>query len=148
MKGTIKVVVFIVVAIFLLGIFFDRGPGLLPTRSNSRDEPKGANEQISNVTEANDANVSLEAGETIFNNNCAARHGKTGKGIVGPALAGNEKLADTAHVVKRILNGGGPMPAWKNRLLDEEIASVASYIRGSWGNEFSDISTTDVAAER
>jgi cytochrome c553 len=136
-KSSLIVFFVVLFATNVYGVLFN---GDRPSEgSSTTQQPQELNE----VT----TGVSLETGKTIFNNNCAVCHGKTGEGIVGPALAGNEKLADTAHVVKQILNGGGPMPAWKNTLSDEEIASVASFIRASWGNAFGDVSTSDVDAE-
>lgn len=44
--------------------------------------------------------------------------------------------------------GRGIMPAFKDRLSDEEIAAVATYIRTSWGNDFGPVSSTRVAEIR
>src|SRR5699024_9053243 len=76
-----------------------------------------------------------EAGENIFQQNCATCHGANGTGGIGPALAGNSALQDTQLVVSQIINGGGGMPAFGNVLSDQQIAEVATHIRNSWGND-------------
>jgi mono/diheme cytochrome c family protein len=155
MKKVIRVVVFIIVAIFILGIFFDRGPGLLPTRVDSSNErvTETSNEQTIQVTKRNEAKgsevkVSLEAGTNLFNDNCAACHGKNGEGVVGPALAANDDLKDASHIIERVLKGKRPMPAFGDRFSDEDVASVASFIRSSWGNNFGEVSVEEVKARR
>ena len=50
-------------------------------------------------------------------------------GTAGPALAGNEALQDEVHVLRQIIYGGGAMPAFGQQLTDEEVATVATFIR-------------------
>lgn len=57
-------------------------------------------------------------------------------------------LAVDDFVVGRILFGGGIMPPFGGRLSDAEIASVGTYIRNSWGNEFGPITPEKVAQAR
>jgi mono/diheme cytochrome c family protein len=94
------------------------------------------------------AEVSRETGERIYDNNCSGCHGREGEGRIAVALAGNETLADTAHVVRFVLEGGNGMPGFGSRFSDEEIAKVASFIRSSWGNDFGQISPEDVKMRR
>jgi len=73
-------------------------------------------------------------------------------------LAGNKDLAgDPKPVVHALLYGlqgkaiGGksfaaPMPPWKGTLSNADIAAVATYIRGSWGNGGAAVTEKDVAA--
>lgn len=93
-------------------------------------------------------------GSAIFANNCAACHGASGQGGVGPKLAGGEaKLTfpDEADHLDWIKTGSGPhkgqpygdpnrpggqhvatsggMPAFQGRLSDDEIQAVADYER-------------------
>lgn len=87
-------------------------------------------------------------GKRIFNS-CAACHQGSGAGIPGqfPPLAQSEwVLGDDATLVRILLQGlegpmtvqgkpyNGVMPAWGSKLSDTQIASVLTYIRGSWGN--------------
>lgn len=92
-----------------------------------------------------DAEISEEAltelmttGEGVFSNNCAACHGAEGQGQVGPRLAGNSNLDRPEFVANRIINGFPQhgMPAFRDQLSDEEVASAATYVRNSWGNDF------------
>lgn len=107
---------------------------------------KNALEQTS-VTRGAVAEVSLGTGETVYNNHCAMCHGKEGQGGVGEELADNRDLADTSHVIRRIVKGNAPMPPF-NYLSDEEVASVASYIRSTWGNDFGEVSAAQVQEQR
>lgn len=86
----------------------------------------------------------VQAGEEIFQINCASCHGQTGAGD-GPAAMGlspkpvnlmevGGKLSD-AYMFWRISEGGGmapfnsAMPAWKGILSEEKIWQTVSYIR-------------------
>jgi mono/diheme cytochrome c family protein len=150
-RNFLIIFVLVVIAVNVYGFLFsDDGQ----SESNARESPTVQQTRESTPTqeprESSEVTteVSLEQGEKIFSNNCAACHGRDGGGVVGPALADNEKLADTTHVLKRILNGKGSMPAFGNRFSDQDIADVASFIRGTWGNEFGPVTTEDVATQR
>ncbi|MCC6735774.1 MAG: cytochrome c [Bauldia sp.] len=91
------------------------GLGLLPARAQ-------------NATTATDgADIYSQAG-------CAGCHGPNGEGGVGPALAANPDLANSALVVNQILFGGEIMPPFAAVLTDEQIVTVSNYVRSSWGN--------------
>lgn len=80
----------------------------------------------------------------LFSNNCAACHQSQGQGVKGafPALAGNAYvMSDPASLTALILHGRGGMPSFESGLTSEEIAYILSYVRNSWGNEASLIST-------
>jgi mono/diheme cytochrome c family protein len=143
MRNVLIVIVVIVLAVDIFGFLFsDDDRSANRSRASER-----TNEQTIERVEAS-GEVSLELGETIYSNTCAVCHGHEGQGGVGEKLADNQDLADASYVVKRIMQGQAPMPALVNSLSDEEIASVASYIRNSWGNEFGEVSARGVAAER
>jgi mono/diheme cytochrome c family protein len=150
MRNFLILFVLVVVAVNVYGFLFgDDGS----SESSARESPTVQQTRESATTQEPrersevTTEVSLEQGASIYDNNCAVCHGNDGGGVVGPALADNDKLADTSHVVKRILKGGGGMPAF-GRLSDEEIANVASLIRSSWGNEFGSVTTSDVQEQR
>ncbi len=89
------------------------------------------------------------SGARIFQaQGCVGCHGNQGGGSQGPALANNADLGNTNAVVTQILNGGGIMPAFGNALSNAEIAAVATYIRGNWGNDYAAVTTGDVAQVR
>jgi mono/diheme cytochrome c family protein len=91
----------------------------------------------------------LTAGERIYaQQGCGGCHGVQGGGGIGPALAGNVRLAEDSFVIDQILHGGVGMPPFAHQLNDEQIAAVASHERTSWGNEFGTISPDQVASRR
>jgi mono/diheme cytochrome c family protein len=105
----------------------------------------------------------MVAGEAIFTDNCAACHGASGEGQLWhyPALAGDVPVQskDPTTVVRIILEGSRAvptpakptapgMPAFAWKLDDEEIASVATFVRNSWGNKAPVVSKGQVAKLR
>lgn len=73
-------------------------------------------------------------GAQVFASSCAGCHGAAGEGGLGPQLAGNADLANSALVVNQILFGGEIMPAFAPMLTDDQIVAVSNYIRSTWGN--------------
>ena len=105
----------------------------------------------------------LEAGKAIYVDNCSACHRSNGEGLPGmfPPLKGDATVQDgePTTIIRLILNGvhavatdSKPtplsMPAFDWKLSDEQIAAVASYIRNSWGNSASAVSSSDVNSLR
>ena len=90
-------------------------------------------------------------GKALFLKNCAACHQPTGKGIPGafPALAGNKfvqgKSADVATV---LLKGRGGMPDFSESLSDQDISTILSFVRSSWGNQAAPLSEAEVMSLR
>jgi ubiquinol-cytochrome c reductase cytochrome b subunit len=99
-------------------------------------------------------------GASVFTQNCASCHQANGQGQPGvfPPLAGSEiVLGDKTrlgHILFYGLNGkikvkggdyNGQMPAWKGQLSDGDIAAVLTYIRSTWGNKASPVTTADLA---
>jgi mono/diheme cytochrome c family protein len=88
-------------------------------------------------------------GKPIYDRECASCHGATGQGMPPqyPPLAGNQsiQMASAVNAIRMVLNGGYPpgtvgnsmpygMPPFAQRLSDDEVAAVVTYIRTSWGN--------------
>nr|YP_010850940.1 cytochrome c553 [Aphanocladia stichidiosa]WGH14025.1 cytochrome c553 [Aphanocladia stichidiosa] len=77
--------------------------------------------------------IDLDAGEQVFSQNCAACHAG-GNNSVNPAKS--LKLDDLNKYDKgsiekikyQVENGFGPMPAFADRLSDEEIFCVAHFV--------------------
>lgn len=94
----------------------------------------------------------LVQGEQIFNNVCIACHQPDGKGIEGiyPMLAGNPAvtLEDPTYLITVLLNGRGGMPRFNTTYDDEELASIATYVRQTWENDASAVTAEQVAAVR
>lgn len=76
--------------------------------------------------------VAIEAGKTIFMENCAACHGKAGEGKVGPNLTDDYWLhgGDIKSVFKTIKYGvpSKGMISWQSQISPLQIQEVASYI--------------------
>lgn len=92
----------------------------------------------------------ISMGEEEFGEYCAACHQADGQGIpnVYPALAGNAFVLaeDPAGVLRVIFTGRAGMPHFHNALSNQEIAAIVSYVRNSWGNSASTVSTEEVGA--
>jgi len=75
---------------------------------------------------------------------CAVCHGLMGHGGVGPGFVGDHFLVLGDYVAAKILLGRGQMPGFADKLSDDQIAAVASYIRQSWGNKIGSVSADQV----
>lgn len=94
----------------------------------------------------------IQRGEEIFSTVCIACHQPDGKGIddIYPALAGNPLLTleDPTYFTSVVLTGRGGMPRFSGTYDDQEIASIVTYVRQSWGNDASAVSPEFVAEVR
>jgi mono/diheme cytochrome c family protein len=101
----------------------------------------------------------LERGQKIYDNQCATCHQAAGEGVAGiyPTFSGNNAVASpfATNAIRIVLNGGYPpstsgnprpygMPPFGQTLNDEEVASVVSYIRNTWGNQAGMVSASEV----
>lgn len=99
----------------------------------------------------------------LYLNNCAGCHRSDGKGYnkAFPALAGNAVLqtADPSSAINIVLSGGAVpathgapsslvMGAYADRLNDQQIAEVVTFIQTSWGNHGSAATAAQVAKLR
>jgi len=102
-------------------------------------------------------------GAQIYAANCVACHQATGAGLPGvfPPLAGAEWVLAADKVPVNILLHGisgkltvkdvaytSQMPAFKDKLSDDEIAAVLSHVRSNFGNSAGKITADVVKAER
>lgn len=94
-------------------------------------------------------------GREIFASTCADCHRENGQGLPGtfPALNRNPFVAgDPKAVIATVLNGRkgllGQMPTWKDKLNDQQIAAVVTYIRQAWSNRAPAVTPAMVAAAR
>lgn len=102
-------------------------------------------------------------GEAIYSDRCEKCHGSSGRGgmFSGPPLAGSAivQSADPDSLINAILYGAVPpegmkLGAWETMkplgdvLSDAEIANVANFVRGSWGNNASPVDAARVAKQR
>ena len=68
-------------------------------------------------------------GKQVFTSNCGGCHTLSNAGTngsVGPNL--DDLRPDKSVVQRQVINGGGPMPAFKGRLSDAQINAVATYV--------------------
>ncbi len=96
-----------------------------------------------------ESSLLVSLGKTIYDRECASCHGATGLGMPPdyPPLAGNQsiEMVSAVNAIRMVLNGGYPpgtagnprpygMPPFAQRMSDDEVAAVVTYIRTSWGN--------------
>ncbi len=97
---------------------------------------------------------SFQQGQEIYKADCLACHGPNGAGILYPKSAlNNDALVtgDPNELIAVILfgrEGAGAMPAWKMTLTDQEVATVATYIRQAWSNRADPITSAMVSEIR
>jgi mono/diheme cytochrome c family protein len=104
-----------------------------------------------------------ELGAKLYKAECAACHGEQGEGggAAYPPLAGHRTvtMASSANLAKVILHGGFPpttagnprpygMPPFGQSLTDAEIAAIATFVRGAWGNDAPGVTPLDVQRVR
>ncbi len=92
-------------------------------------------------------------GPGIYRAICQACHMAEGQGAQGagmyPALANNPKLAASGYLVYNVLHGRHGMPGFGFFLSDEQVATVANYVRSNMGNNYKDkVTPADVARLR
>ena len=102
-------------------------------------------------------------GEKIYQERCATCHQSDGQGVAGvfPPLNGSTWVTgNKGRLIRIVLHGmqgevdvkdkvyNNRMPGWGTILNDKEVAQVATYIRTSWGNHASEVSTNEVQRVR
>jgi len=97
----------------------------------------------------------LRQGQAVFEDSCAQCHRANGEGLPAtfPALNKNPfVLGDPKPVIATVLNGRkgnlGRMPGWKDKLDDQQIGAVVTYIRQAWSNRAPAVTPAMVAATR
>jgi len=107
----------------------------------------------------------LGMGRTQYNLHCGTCHLPTGQGEpeMAPRLGGGSlvvRASDPASLINVILYGPGPahlpvesswrkpMEEFRYRLDDDEVASLASFVRASWDNDAGRVTPDQVAAQR
>lgn len=100
------------------------------------------------IAEGADFDLLYSRGQGGFQSNCSSCHGAAGQGDAGPALVGNDLLADTRDIVRTVIHGYSYMPPFGDVLNDDQVAAILTYIRNSWGNDFGIVTPEQSAAER
>jgi mono/diheme cytochrome c family protein len=117
-------------------------------------------------TKAAASEQTLQAGSTLYDVHCGTCHLPTGLGSQtedsGARLAGSPvvQASNPAALVNVILYGPQlpdppllpnrwkRMEAFGDKLTDEEIAALASFLRNAWGNTGGEVTVEDVAKQR
>ena len=105
----------------------------------------------------------VKAGEPIYKDHCQKCHSSSGRGgvLAAPPVAGSAVVQadDPASLINVILYGpevskGIPTGAWETMqsygdvLDDTQIAAVANFLRGSWGNRGAAVASSEVTRQR
>lgn len=105
--------------------------------------------------------AALQAGKTVYAQNCLTCHQADGLGVDGmnpPLSKTTFVLGDKARLVNILLKGmqgvdidgeeyNNVMPAFNN-LTDQQIADVLTYVRNSFGNKATAVKAPEVKAVR
>ncbi len=133
---------------------------LLYSCGNKKEKPA----EYSSSPDSNELTVSpvsqlvMERGLSVYKTHCFACHLMDGSGIKGlyPPLAGNETVTgEKPHLIGILLNGmSGEIEVNGEKynqvmvphdfLTDNQIASVLTYIRNSFGNQADEVKTAEV----
>jgi mono/diheme cytochrome c family protein len=114
-------------------------------KSLAADSPPGETSHIPSP----ESSLLMSLGQTVYQAQCAVCHALDGRGMPPdyPPLADNPsiQMESSVNPVRMVLNGGFPpgtagnptpygMPPFAQRLSDNEVAAVVTYIRAAWGN--------------
>ncbi|MCA0996769.1 cytochrome c [Alloyangia pacifica] len=109
------------------------------------------------------ADPEMPLGARLYTDNCIGCHFATGKGAPGifPELQDNHLVtgSETKPLISVILNGAEVpgtakrpmtlrMQGYADRMSDDEVAELATWLRKAWGNDAGAVSASDVAAVR
>ncbi len=133
--------------------YHTRGAGIYLKTLKPRDPQRGAPP----------ARPQLKSGEIAYTVHCGTCHLPTGVGdeVLGVSLAGNAivQAGDPSSLINVILYGPHLPPPpfvadrtrmkdFGKRLSDDEIADLATYVRASFGNRGSVVSSREVRKQR
>ena len=136
----------------------------LPRKNGSVDSKASSNEIVQTKVAQNKLAQSKSTasinGKQIYDSKCAACHQGGGTGIPGafPPLKGSKWVTDKnvdvpIQIVANGLSGeitvdghkyNGMMPAFAASIKPQEMAALVTYIRTSWGNTGSEVTTQDI----
>jgi mono/diheme cytochrome c family protein len=110
--------------------------GLILAACNSHSERPPHPEQL------------ISQGKQIYTELCAECHQMDGMGwsTLYPRLAGNPivTLHDPEPIIETVLYGQGSMTQFRDKLNNQQLAAVLSYIRNAWGNKAPAISDRQI----
>ncbi|RTE10999.1 c-type cytochrome [Paenibacillus whitsoniae] len=104
---------------------FALGLGILWERASTHQSDV---QQSVNANKMPEGTLDAGAAQTTFKQNCMSCHGAELGGGAGPNLQKvGTKLTDE-QIYKKVLSGGGMMPAFKDRLKEDEVANLARWL--------------------
>ena len=121
----------------------------MATYLKEQNEKKASEPWLAHERSAAETAVMMKTGAKVYKDHCEVCHQPNGQGVprVYPPLANNQSITmrNPVNPTRIVLNGGFPpstegnprpygMPPFYPVLSDEEVASVVTYIRRSWGN--------------
>ncbi len=155
------ILVLTLVLLYVGGIYFDRHSGWFDRQVYA---PYANAAMLDSYQPKSGAAAAAAQGKKVYEQVCGLCHGVDGLGKPGqaPALAGSEWVVAKGHNrlahiplagISGTLSVGGkdwnlamaPMGA---ALSDADLASVLTYVRGSWGNQAGEVTADDIKAVR
>jgi alcohol dehydrogenase (quinone), cytochrome c subunit len=130
-----------------------------PSGAQVAPVPASSNATTAKLTAARD----LTDGERLYLDNCSACHAVNGKGAprTFPHLDGATLVNadDPTGLIHLILSGAQtpstakapsilPMPGFANRLSDDEVAQLTTFVRGGWSNHAAAVTASQVVKVR
>jgi mono/diheme cytochrome c family protein len=95
----------------------------------------GATTQEQQTATEGSGDAQAAAGKEVFTSNCGGCHTLADAGTNGQQAPNlDEVKPDQATVQRQVTNGGGAMPAFKDKLSAAEIESVAAYVSSVAGS--------------
>lgn len=150
------------VVLIIVGFLFLWAAGYILFTQRNDDPTLGDRRTVDDINHQNTSNKSID-GAQIYASQCISCHQAGGNGISGvfPPLAGSDwvlgKEAVPINILLHGINGKltvngvvyeGSMPSFKDKLSDDEIAALLSYIRSNFGNNSTKILSDKVKAVR
>jgi len=75
-----------------------------------------------------DVPLNVEAAVAVYEQSCLMCHGDQLKGGGGPAISDVGARLDAQQIARKIENGGGGMPGFKNDLSSEQIVNLSKWL--------------------
>ena len=161
--STVPMWIFVVtlVLLFLGFVFFDKRSGWFDARVYA---PYNSSEELEAAQPKSAGAAALAAGKRNYETYCGSCHGNdgAGKAAQAPPLAASEWVITAgverlAHIPLAGLSGplkvhgqdwNLNMAAMGAGLSDGDLATLLTYIRGSWGNQASEVTAEDIKKVR
>ncbi len=75
-----------------------------------------------------DTPVQPDLAEAVYASSCMGCHGDEYQGAMAPALKQVGAHMSRKQIYQKIMNGGGGMPGFKDRLSEEEIVNLTNWL--------------------